>query len=702
MTMRKLARGFLVVAAVLAATVALLALWPAPRLTTAGLLPRRHYDVRILRDSWGVPHVFGRTDPDVAYGLAWAHAEDDFQTIQGALLAARGRLATVLGRGGAPNDYMVQLLRVQEVVDAGYERDLDPETRALCEAYADGINHYAALHPDRALAALYPARGKDVIAGFVHKTPLFFGLDRVLRGLLEPTASPSPARTPVPVGSNTFAVAPRRSADGATRLAINSHQPWEGPVAWYEVHLHSETGWDAVGGLFPGAPVILHGHNRDLGWAHTVNKPDLIDTYALEINPANPNQYRFDGAWRDLEVRTASIPVKLLGPLSWTFHRELLWSVYGPVVRGGAGTFAIRLAGYGEVRHAQQWYRMNKARTFDEWLAAMRLGALPMFNVGYADRAGHVAYFYNGRLPLRADGFDWAHVVPGNTSRTLWTETLPFDRLPRVVDPPSGFVQNCNSSPFRTTIGDGNPDPAAYSRTLGIETRMTNRSLRLLELLGGDEKITREAFDRYKFDVAYASASTVAARLARLLEAPPPSDPLARQALDLLRSWDRRATADDPAAALAFLALQPSDDDDDAPVETSVLMERLTAGAHSLQSHFGRVDVPWRDVLRLRRGAVDLPLFGGPDLLHAVYGRPGADGRIPGIAGDSYILLVEWDKDGRVSSRSIAPYGSATTDRHSPHYADQAPLFAACRLKPVWMDEAEIRGHLEREYRPGD
>jgi penicillin amidase/acyl-homoserine-lactone acylase len=697
--MRKAARVSLLLATVLAAAGLALALWPRPRVDPAALVPKRRYDVQILRDTWGVPHVFGRTDPDVAYGLAWAHADDDFQTIQGALLAARGRLATALGREGAPNDYLVQLLRISDVVEAGYQRDLAPETRALCEAYADGINHYAALHPGEAMAELYPARGRDLVAGFVHKTPLFFGLDRVLRGLLEPSASPSPPATPA--GSNTFAVAPRRSADGFTRLAVNSHQPWAGPVAWYEAHLHSETGWDAVGGVFPGAPVILHGHNRNLGWAHTVNKPDLIDVYALEMNPADANQYKLDGAWRDLEVRTAAIRVKVLGPLFWTAHREVLWSVYGPVVRGPRGVFAIRIAGLGDVRHIEQWYRMNKATNFDEWLAAMRMNALPMFNVGYADREGHIYYVYNARLPERAAGYDWAGIVPGNTSRTLWTESLPFDRLPQVKDPPSGFVQNCNSSPFQTTLGPGNPDASAYAPSFGIETRMTNRALRALELLGADEQISREEFDRYKFDVVYSKASMVAAGLERLRTAPAPADPLARQALELVRGWDLQATADSRQTALAVMTLMPPDEPEAGEAPTPVLLDRLTRAARLLQDHFGRLDVPWQDVLRLRHGSVDLGLFGGPDLLHAVYGRPGPDGHIAGVAGDSYILLVEWDGQGRVSSRSIQPYGSATLDKRSRHYADQAPLFAATRLKPVWMDEAEIRAHLEREYRPG-
>src|SRR5262245_42423832 len=174
-------------AALLGATAAALAAWPRPRLDPRGLVPPPgRYDVRILRDRWGVPHVFGRTDPDVAYGLAWAHAEDDFKTIQDSLLATRGKLAAVYGRQFAPSDYLVHLLRVWELVDARYEKDLAPDTRALLEAYADGINHYAALHADEAIAFLYPVRGRDLVAGTVHKLPLFFGLDVVLKDLMSP------------------------------------------------------------------------------------------------------------------------------------------------------------------------------------------------------------------------------------------------------------------------------------------------------------------------------------------------------------------------------------------------------------------------------------------------------------------------------------------------------------------------------------
>jgi acyl-homoserine-lactone acylase len=658
------------------------------------------YDVRILRDEWGVPHVFGATDADVAFGLAYAHAEDDFLTIQQSVLAARGQLASVYGKDAAPNDYMVHLLRIWDVVEAGYRTDLSPQVQAICEAYAAGLNHYAALHSGKALPGIFPVTGKDVVAGSVHKSPLFFGLDRILAELFEEERANPVSTHSEPTGSNTFAVSPRRSAGGQTFLAVNSHQPWEGPVTWYEAHLHSDEGWDAAGGLFPGMPVITHGHNRDLGWAFTVNSPDLTDVYVLDVNPADPDQYRFDGQWRDLEVRQAPIEVKLLGRLRWTVKEEVLWSVYGPVVRQPHGTYALRYAGYGEVGIYEQLYRMNRAQNLEEWQAAMRGGSLPMFNVGYADREGNILYLYNALLPLRAEGYDWEQYLPGDTSDTLWTEYLPFDQLPQVLNPASGFVQNCNSTPFRTTIGPGNPDPEDYSPTLGIETRMNNRALRALELFGADESITEQEFAAYKYDMAYSSQGDMPRYVQMILDAPLPGDPAVQAALEVVRAWDLRADPDSRGIALVIWTLQSLDFPKAEEVEPAALADAFVETVRAFQEHHGRVDVPWSEVNRLQRGQVDLGLGGGPDILHAVYGSMLDDARLQGRQGDSCVMLITWDADGRIRSRSIHQYGSATLDEASPHYADQSPLFVERQLKPVWLDEAEIRAHLEREYRP--
>ena len=675
--------------------------------------PAREYDVRILRDKWGVPHIFGKTDADTAYGLAYAHAEDDFKTIQDSLLASRGTLSAVYGRDSAPIDYMVQLFRIWDTVNEKYETDLSPEVRAICQAAADATNLYAELHPNEVKPGVYPVTGKDIVAGFVQKTPLFYGLDGTLKELMKPerqnkvsTRKTDQAfnrflKPDLPTGSNTFAVAPSRSADGKTRIAINSHQPWEGPVAWYEVHLRSEEGWDMVGGVFPGSPIILHGHNRNLGWAHTVNSPDLADVYVLDINPDDPYQYKFDGEWLDLEVRTARIKVKLWGPISWTFKQEALYSVHGPVMKTDHGTYAIRYAGIDDVRAIEQWYRMNKARNFKEWQDAMRIQGIPSFNCSYADREGNIYYVYNALFPKRAEGYDWTQYLPGDTSETLWTEYLPFDKIPQVLNPASGFLQNCNSSPYRTTIGPDNPKPEDFSPTLGIETKMTNRSLRALELFGADESITGKEFFEYKYDMAYSKESKIARLVTDILAMDMPDDQVVREAVEVLAKWDLHTNPENTSAAIGVLTVQPvltAAFSGRTPPDT---METFVRIAHELKNAHGRIDVEWSKVNRLRRGDVDLGIGGGPDILHAVYGSDPVDGCVTGLAGDCYILMATFDKDG-VTSQSIHQYGSATMDETSSHYADQAFLFVERKMKPVWMDEADIRANLESEYRPGE
>jgi penicillin amidase/acyl-homoserine-lactone acylase len=682
------------------------------------------YSVRILRDTWGVPHIFGKKDTDAAFGLAYAHAEDDFKTIQLVLTAVNGRLGTVMGKDGAGNDFLVHLIRLWDTINARYETDLSPETRALCEAYADGINYYAALHPAEASDGLYPVNGKHLVAGFVHKMPLMLGVDKVLLDLFSESKkiSFSPAESVLraafksntladvrfSAGSNALAVSPRRAAEGKTLLDINSHQPWEGPVTWYEAQVHSEEGWNMTGSLFPGSPVVLHGHNEYLGWAHTNNYPDLVDVYRLEINPENPNQYRFDGEWRNLEVRTAPIKVKLFGFIKWTFNEEVLWSVYGPTVRRPHGVYSIRYAGIGDVRQVEQWYRMNRAKNINEWEQAIRLGTLPMYNCTYADREGNILYLYQALLPLRNEGYDWSKYLPGNTSRTLWTKYLPYERLPRVKNPASGFVINCNNTPFRTTTGFENPRPGDYAPSFGIETWMTNRSLRALELLGSDTSITEQEFYTYKFDMSYSKDSSMAKLIKRINVAVRSGDPLVQDALRVLNKWNMSTDPENTGAAIAVLT-------DYFTIKTDSMASRriheipdaeINAGfikaAELLKDKFGRIDVPWQKVNRLIRGTVDLGLGGGPDILHDVSGELQKDGRIKGNKGDSYILMVAWDRGGRVQSKTIHQYGSATLDKKSPHYSDQAPLFVKRQLRPVWREEADILSHLEREYRPGE
>jgi acyl-homoserine-lactone acylase len=657
-----------------------------------------NYHVHIVRDNFGVPHVFGHTDADVGFGIGFAHSEDDFATIQDVALATRGTLAATEGVGAATTDYLVHLMRVWETVNARYEKDLPPDVRRVVEAYADGVNYYGALHPDKVKPGFLPITGKDVVAGFVFKTPFFYGLDNTLKQI---TAEPKPAAK-LPIGSNGLAVAPSRSADGVTRLLVNSHQPYVGPVSWYEAVLQSDEGWHVAGGFFPGTPFMLHGHNEHLGWANTVNDPDLADVYKLTLNPANDNQYLLDGKWRDFEKHDAAMRVKLFGPLIWTVHRDVLFSAHGPVLKTDHGAFAIRYAGMDEVRQVLEYYRLNKARNKDEWLAALRLQATPSINYVYADEKGNIGYVYNGQFPVRKPGVDWKGVLQGDRSDLIWHGYVPFDKIPQVWNPRSGFVFNSNNTPFQATGPGDNLKPSGFPDWMGIQTNMTNRAYRAQETFGADTHITADAFAKYKFDLAYSARSDIAKEIAEVTAINPGSDKDLAQAQSILAHWDRRTDIHNRGTALAVLmGVRIAPEEEGGPRKMEPL-PALREAMDVLKTHFGRLDPEWGQVNRFRRGRYDLPVDGGPDVYRAVYGKPQDDGTLTAVDGDTFIMFVTWDKNGKLSSQSIHQFGSATLDKSSKHYDDQVPLFVAMKLKPVLFTADELKGHTEADYKPGD
>ncbi|HEY2463321.1 MAG TPA: acylase [Steroidobacteraceae bacterium] len=675
---------------------------PAPDRATL-IAQAAQYHARIQRDHYGVPHISGPTDPDVAFGLAFAHCEDDFATIQEAALISRGQLASVQGAKGAVTDYLVRLLKVRETVATQYDRVLPADARAVLKAYADGVNYYAALHPEKVERGLLPMTGQDVAAGFVFRTPFFYGIDHVIGTIMAPAPKATQVAMTItgslPIGSNGIAIAASKSADGATRLLVNSHQPYSGLVAWYEAVLDSGEGWHVAGGFFPGSPFMLHGHNAHLGWANTVNAPNLSTVYRLDVNPANPDQYRLDGQWKNFEKGDAAIRVKIWGPLIWTVHRPLLWSAQGMVLTTDHGTFAVRYAGMGEARQSLQYYRLNKAANRDEWLAAMRLQALPSINYIYADEKGNIGYVYNGLFPVRAEGRDWTQIQPGDRSDLIWQGYLPFDRVPQIWNPKSGYVFNSNNTPFQATGAVDALKAADFSPAMGIQTNMTNRAYRAQETFGADAAITAETFRAYKFDITYSERSEFALKIAEAVKVDPGADDDLRAAQALLKGWDRRTNIGSRAAALAVLMggeAAHSDSHPDVP-PIDALRHAITA----LKAHFGRIDPEWGQVNRIRRGRLDLPIDGGPDIYRAVYGVPQKDGTLTASAGDTFIMFVTWDKTGALSSDSINQFGSATLDPTSPHYADQTPLFVAMKTKPVLFTQSQLAGNAEADYQPG-
>jgi penicillin amidase/acyl-homoserine-lactone acylase len=693
---------------------------PAPFDRAAAIEAARGYDARIIRDKWGVPHIYGERDADVAFGLAYAHAEDDWKTIEEVLLFSRGTLAPVKGKDGAVTDYLIAALGIRKDIDAKYESDLSPETQRLLGAYAAGINLWCAEDGARCMAGVAPVTAKDVVAGFTSRTPFFYGLDGDLKALFEGAPQKQAALEKVreaflrvapgvELGSNAIAVSPSRSADGHTRLMVNSHQPYEGPVAWYEARVKSDEGWDMIGGVFPGSPVILHGAGPNLGWAHTVNAPDLVDVYALDVDdPKAPTKYRMDGEWRNLERDEATFRVKLWGSFSLPVKRPVYRSVHGPVFVTPSGVFAVSYGGAGDIRAAEQWYRMNKAKSFAGWRAAMAMQAVPSFNAVYADKSGMIAYFYNAAIPVRTENANWTGIVDGARSDLVWRGVRPFGSAPWIAAPISGYVVNANHSPFNASSPQDNPKEADFPPHYGIDRNTTNRGLRIQSLYGEDQSIDADEFVAYKMDHYYAPDSRLMALVGRLAnDEALAADPETAEAVALLKSWDGSTERSSRAAALAvrvgYLNLGYRLIGAIDPIEEPDPPSALRRSVSEFKKGFGRIDPAWGDAVRLQRGAASLPLNGGPDILRAVYPTGAPDNGVQASAGgDTYILYADWRGDGGAPTiRTIHQYGSATLDKSSTHYADQAPLFAAEEWKTPPMTLDALLEEATRDYRPG-
>ena len=670
------------------------------------------YDARIIRDDWGVPHIFGKTDADASFGFGYAHAEDDWKHIQESLMGARGMTAQYKGKDSAPQDYLFDLFKVREAVEAKYHTDLKPQTRAVVRAYADALNLYGIEHPDKVAPGLLPVTEHDIIAGYTWMTPFFYRLDGKLEELFtdenKPAVSPwqqqSSLNLPEAVrGSNAFAIAPSRSADGHTRLIVNSHQPMNGLYAWYEAHMVSEQGLNLAGASFPGTPILAQGVTPNLGWTHTVNQPDLVDVYALETNRAKrPTQYQLDGEWRNFEITKSKFRVKLFGPFSLPITRDILWSEHGPVLETPNGFYAIRFAGLQEVRAVEQWYEMGKATNMQEWRGALKQNGVLSFNISYADKEGNIGEIYNARMPKRIEGPDWSEALPGDQSKLIWQNYRDISELPQIWNPECGWLFSANATPFKITDEACNNSRQDFSATMGLESRMTNRARRALELFEPDAKISEEELLRYRADTKYHPQSQLMQMVVELVTTAS-DDPLIKEAQEVLRNWDGDSSKESRGAALAIITgtralgyeyIKPEADP----------MEMLEKTARELKEKHGRLDPEWGEINRIQRGDVDLPLDGGPDVLRAIYADHDAvsnKGTMNAFAGDTHIIYADWNEAGELKLMSIHQYGAATLDEDSPHFDDQAPLFAKGEYKPMPMSLEDVLPHATRDYRPG-
>jgi penicillin amidase/acyl-homoserine-lactone acylase len=663
------------------------------------------HEASIERDQYGVPHIYGETDADAAFGLAYAQAEDAWPIMEGSLPFFRGNAGLYEGQEGAQSDYLVKWLDLWGTLDRDYERVLSPRIRRYVEAFAEGFNAFTRDNPSEVQhPELLPITGKDIIAGHMLRHPLFYGFDGPVLELFGDERPNTVSKAPYnpkpkdPIGSNATAIAPSRTDDGSTYLIINSHQPLTGPVAWYEAHIESGEGLNVMGGLFPGAPTMGVGFTEEHGWGATVNKPDLVDIYVLEMNPENPDQYRLDGEWRDLEVGEVKLKLKLWGFFPWSVKREVLRSVHGPALRTEHGVYAIRYAGIDEMKQVEQWLAMNKAKNFDEWKAAVALNHIQSFNFVYANRQGDIHFIHNAQLPVRAPGWNWQQYLPGDRSDLIWWGYHPTSALPQVTNPESGFLHSANQTPFNVTEAQDNPQPNTVPADGGWQTRMTNRATRGLELFADFEQISFDEAWQLKHDNSY-SVNYRGMTFLSEVTALPRSDDTVSRAIEILENWDRGTDKDNRGAALGVCVLAAewqAESGGTSNPDAQVILDNCIDQTLEIG---GRLDPRWGDVNRHGRDDTHWPVAGGPDTLRAIYSRRlDGDDHLTAVAGDGLYYFIRWTPDGEQKLLGTHQYGNDMTNPESPHYLDQAEDYTNEILhEPLYTTDSR-KGRVERRY----
>jgi acyl-homoserine-lactone acylase len=659
---------------------------------------------QILWDTWGVPHIFGNDTEGLFYAFGWAQMRSHGNLILRLYGQARARAAEYWGPAYLGSDQLVTIIGSADRAPEWYTAQT-PTFRRHLDAFAAGMNAYARLHPESLsydTHMVLPVSATDVLAH----------VQRSLFGFLAATGGQNPAfRTTSFSGSNGWAIGPSRSASRNSLLLANPHLGWSGGTTWFEAQL-TAPGINAYGVALVGMPVLGIAFNDYLGWTATVNPMDGCDVYELTLAK---DGYQYNNHIRSFQIRNHRL--KIRQDTGGVREQPLVVrrSIHGPVVDSGGKSFAIRTVAvdqcptYGVL---EQLWDMARAKNLNQFQNTLRRLQLPMFNLIYADRAGHIMLLFNGRVPVRNRG-DWRYwqgIVPGNSSTTLWTTTHSYDALPKVIDPPSGWLQNSNSPPWVSTFPPA-LDPNRYPPYMAPHD-MSLREQRGVRMLIQQRRISLDSMVQKKHSTRMELADRILSDLLAL--ARQDQRELVRQSEQVLASWDRRADADSRGAVLFATWVQEMRADDrsltgifavpwssKAPRDTPKgLRDRkasttaLATAAAKVQASWGRLDVPWGHVFRLRRGKHDLPANGGPGelgIFRVIDFAAAKDRHYEAVAGDSYVAALEFSKP--VRAKVLLTYGNSSQPG-SPHLGDQLILTSRKQMRPVWRTRIDISAHL--------
>ena len=679
--------------------------------------------VTIYRDEYGVPHIVGDTEEATFFGYGYAQAEDHLERMMLQYRDAQGRRAEVAGFAALGDgylrfipykyrwdgDYLQRLLRTKKGVLENRAR-MDPNVYRILDAFARGVNQYIQEHRARVPAWIEPITAEDVEALERSQYFRFYSIHDALTKLTDP-----PYQFPN-FGSNQWAIAPGRSANGRTIHVEHTHMPWANRFQNYEAHLITPGKMNAGGISWFGSPFFLDGFNDRITWSATWNEPNMADVYEEKLNPENHLEYLYDGKWRAIRMETETFRIK--GPRGTeSVTLPLYYTHHGPVVKIDKEkhrAFSVKLPNFDGVNYSLGLYGLMKSRNLAEFKAHVSRQLMPRWNLLYSD-AKDIYWVHNGNVARRASGFDWSKPVPGWITETEWGPFIPFEQYPQLFNPPSGFLQNCNNPPWVATRNSGlRPlDPVPYflkttPKANAGEEALNTRGERLFQVLGQDKKFTLEEMTDLGFDTYVMPADVIVPLLEKATRVT--GDPLIGGAIERIRAWDRRSSVDSIAYTYLyfwgkayrqlyarkfdrFVSSSRKKIDVDSPEEQKMALAALHQALEQMRKQFGKTELRWGEVNVVVRGGT-FPMDGEPlyGVLHPDEGVEQDNGQLHCDDGWGHLLIVMEGEPKQVWS--LLPFGQSE-DPRSPHYNDQARLHSSRKVKRFWLTAAEILAHAE-------
>ena len=696
-------------------------------------------NVTIYRDRYGMPHVDGKTDEAVLFGFGYCQAEDYLWQIEDSYVMGLGRYAELYGKPELSKDTRTRAFEIPQRAKEDFVK-LEPKLQRLGTAFVGGINYYLETHPQtkpRLLTRFEPwyplafARAAilELVGGHLHVStgdvPTTYGEKKLEDEIRAAT------------GSNAWAIAGSKTRSGKAMLLINPHQPYYGFGQFYEAHLRSGEGWNFTGAAFFGTPVPALGHNEYCGWGFTTNEPNVGSSWRETFDdPNEPLNYRYGESYRKAVEWKDSIKVKRGGDfesVDVTFRK----THHGPILKklNDKEYVAGNIAKLYDAVLSRQTMKMVRAKNFADFREAMGMLDLHLFNTVYADVHGNIYYLYNGIIPRRDPSFDWKQPVDGSDPRTEWQGIHSVGELPQVLNPKSGYVQNCNSTPFTTTDDSGTAigDFPPYMVEDQYDDKRRAKVSRLL--LREAKDVTFEHWQELAFDTtiywALVELPRYRGELARFRQTDPDLAARAAPYLAHLLDWDRKGNVDSTQASLC-LAWYEELYGFGYPAETlkpqfvsnpAEQLKALVTAAEKLEKTFGNWKIAYGEISRLQRHANvgdffkipfsdNLPSLpsagmpGPPGVVFTMYFTPTI--YVPplkvmkkhyAVVGASYMAAVEFGD--RVVSKSLLPYG-ASGDPKSPHFFDQAELLSKKQLKENLFYWDDVLAGAKRVYHPGE